>query len=33
MTGTGVLRDYQVADLSFLIANKRSLLLHDPGGG
>ena len=27
------LRDYQVADLAFLIANPRALILHDPGGG
>ncbi len=27
------LRDYQVADLAFLMANPRALILHDPGGG
>ena len=27
------LRGYQIDDLAFLIANKRSGLLHDPGGG
>ena len=27
------LRDYQIADLAFLIANPRALILHDPGGG
>ncbi len=27
------LRPYQIADLSFLIGQKRALLLHDPGGG
>lgn len=27
------LRPYQIADLSFLIQQKRALLLHDPGGG
>ena len=27
------LRDYQVQDLAFLMANPRALLLHDPGGG
>ena len=27
------LRDYQVADLAFLIGNPRGGLLHEPGGG
>ena len=27
------LRDYQVADLAFLINRQKSLMLHDPGGG
>jgi superfamily II DNA or RNA helicase len=27
------LRDYQIADLSFLMAHERACLLHDPGGG
>lgn len=27
------LRDYQIADLTFLMMEKRTALLHDPGGG
>lgn len=33
MTQPLPLRDYQTTDLAFLIAKKRALLLHDPGGG
>lgn len=33
MTAPLPLRPYQIADLSFLISQKKALMLHDPGGG